>query len=778
MEEEKSQSEEKLKPASKNIYIATSAMTVGVKENNGKYFAEPKSGGVAPGILNSLPAEYKLKGWRGIVKSKGKEVDTKSEEALKEFGVKQGFDSKDSETQTFQNEYVDENVFFEFYVNATNGTVWPLIHDMPEKRGRTTDFEALKSVDQAYSEKLFAKIVQDLKEENQGKPESDQKTLDDVTIWAHDYHVFNVPGMIKDLARESDLKGTPNVSFFHHEPWPAISPEASPDGKKEVKDGVVYADFNDTEKAEFKAILENLVQADTLGFHTEGDAKGFLATVEHFGITSQDLEKRVFVDPIGSPKSNIRQNADIRMPFLQEGFASDSTLNQQLGTPQANSEGTTSSAQMAVDRDAMEFRDKTFQEVADFRKLVTALGQKKDLTPQEQQLVKQGPGIINRMMNGGATPYDKMTVSEQVYFDPKKTHINSVQRFDYTKGIEEFLLGYQQFLRDLKAQGKKTGDEPWKNFQFNLITGAGRSGDQVHEYTQYEKKAKKLMAEIKEEFPGALYHFKAGIPNPELPIANAASDILLVSSVADGYVIAGPEILESQIAYAERQLEEQDKKAERGEETTPLYYNPQLIISDNVGLARDLDQLGENAPNRLQMVQPTPEEFTRALHQAHQNLQETDVPLKTALTELQTISDVIPAAEGDFGKIATTVMEGEPTEARATAKTMTDMFRDMRQGVYFEDREEAAPVVQETAPVVQETAPVAQETAPVAQETAPIPVPQEAAPVAQEPVQAASPFAALAASPIHQGGTEERPHTMRPPGKKSAKQAKRRPWRP
>lgn len=732
---------------SKNIYIATSAMTVGVKKQKDEtYVAEPKSGGVAPGILNALPAEYKLKGWRGIVKSQGTEIDKKSEQALKEFGIKQGFDAPDAKGQTFQNQFVEENDFFEFYVNATNGTVWPLIHDMPEKRGRTADFETLSTVDQTYSDDLFKQILLDLKEENLTLPEGEQKTLDDVVIWAHDYHVFNVPGMMQELAANlpdgDPLKGSPNISFFHHEPWPAISPEASPDGGRGVKDGVVYADFNPSDAAEFKKTLENLVQADTLGFHTEGDAVGFLATAEKFGVTSPDLEKRVFVDPIGSPKSNMRQNADIRMPFLQEGLASDSVLNQELRKPQRGEDGVVSTIQDPIRATALEFKGKAMQEVVDFSAKVNELSKKTNPTENEQQMIEAEPGITNRMMNGGATPYDKMTVSEQVYFDPEKTHINSVQRFDYTKGIAEFLKGYQQFLQDLKEQGVAN---PEKEFQFNLITGAGRSGDQVHEYTQYEKKTKKIMNEIKEEFPGALYHFKAGIPNPELPIANAATDIVLVSSVADGYVIAGPEIIESIIAAGERGMLPQD-------------YNPQLIVSSTVGLARDLDNLPPNTPERLQMVVPTPENFTAALHKARANrLAKKDIGPENALKDLQTISDVLPAAEGDFGKIATTVMEGARTDARATAEQMRVEFRDVRQEKYFQPKE----VRDQERQQAREAQQPAREASPATTET-----------VAAVPAVAAStsPFAGLGATA--QSPVTRAKHTRKPSAAIAAKQKK------
>ncbi len=682
--EQKEQEAEVSKTAAKTkkkpVIQVLSALPVG-------FDGKAKGGGVAPGILNSIPATHEMVRWVGIMKSEGATEDQKKEASLKKYGVKQGIDKEEGTTQTFQNHYVEPKKFWQYYVNATNGSIWPLIHSMPEKKSRKANFESLKSIDEEYSQKLMGIMEDLLAERNEGLQEGEPKeTLDDLTVWAHDYHVFHVPGMIKDLAEKSELEGSPKVSFFHHEPWPEISPDSGPSILDQFKktltnlaggqaeDTVVYANFNKTDKEQFKEILTNLTKADTLGFHTEGDAEGFLATVKNFDVLNQaqlqDLSNRVFVNPIGVPKAVMQQNFLLRAPFLKQGLETDNKLNQELGAPQPlpkkeQQEGgdqKVSDVRKVTDDFAVEYRDQQKKAVKEFGEKIEELKEKDSPTRNETQMIKAGPGIIDRMNDGGATFLDKMTVSEQVYFDPEKTQINSVQRFDYTKGIAEFLEGYRDFLRELKAQGV---ENPEQKYQFNLVTGKGRSGDAVHEYTQYEIEAKILLEAVNKEFPGSIYHFKSGIPNPELPIANAASDILLVSSVADGYVLAGPEILESQIISLEEKMQKSN-------------YNPQVIVTDSVGLARDLETM-ENKPDRLQLVPPTPESFTRALMKAHENRKQgKGVGLATVEKELKQISKAIPDSMGTFGKVAFAAMEAAPGTARQVAADVRNEHQAIR----------------------------------------------------------------------------------------------------
>lgn len=692
------------------LSMVLTAMTVGVKMKEGQYVAEPKSGGVAPGIFAATPGDVELNRWLGAVRSEGETADNGKREALREWERDSGF-----KEGTYDNLNIKPELYRPFYVEATNGTIWPIIHSMPEKRSEESRFDTLKEVDEIYTAALLQQIKEDIADPE--KPEI--QSLDDIMLWSHDYHVFHVPGMIKEAtAADPDLTGELNVSFFHHEPWPNIQPGAMPDAEetgvtKGVDDqGVVYPDFSETEAAQFKEILSNLVQADTLGFHTEADAVNFVKTVENFGVmTNQEdltqLRAKSYVDPIGVPKPDVQQKFNQTAPFLKAGL-NGAALNAELNTREPRNE-----VEKTINLGAAKFRDQLARQLQEFRDLTETIIRtpRAQRTPEQTKLLENAEGVINRVANGGATPYDIQTVAEKAYFDPAKTHFGSIQRFDYTKGIQELLRAYQQILRD--QRDNKGVENPGETMQFNLVTGAGRSGDPVQEYVNYEHDAKALIQEINQEFPGAVYHYQSGIPNPNLPIFNAMLDVGIASSIKDGYILAIAEVIEAQkLTFEEGGLNMEGK-------------DPGFVVSTGAGIARDLEAVAEKPEleARLSLVEPTVAGLREGLEAQITRVQESKAAgqtvansPETVLGELQAISDLIPDSMGTFGPIA--FQAANPREGMTPAESADALAQEHREfrlnptGVADAAREAAAQAAQQE--VAQPAAAVAAAAAPAA----------------------------------------------------------------
>jgi trehalose-6-phosphate synthase len=595
----------------KAVYIATSAMTVGVNEApDGSYTVAKKSGGVAPGIDKAVPKDdgYVRAGWLGITESTGDPAkDQAQNDALNEWGQQNGLGANELEML-----FVNQTRFKSFYTGATNGKLWPLIHSMPEKVTQRGSFNSHNEVDKAYTAKLLDKINADIA--NPDKPEI--QSYNDVVVWAHDYHVFSVPGMLKEAIKEQQAqdenapKGEINVSFFHHEPWPNIAPGKAPEG---AEDGKIYTGLKESEDNMFKEILTNLIQSDTLGFHTQADADNFVETVRNFGVLTDEqdlaeLKDKTFANPIGIPKERLNWELHHGADHIYEGIPAEVGEN----------------------------------ESAFLTNLRAAAAAIPDDHP-DQRLLDAKQRVSDP--NVPPTLHDYQSVMEAKFFDHNKIHIGSVQRFDYTKGIDEFLDAYKGFLQQKQEE---TGQNPGAKYQFNLVTGRGRSSP-IPAYNEYQEKVVAKIKAINEEFPGAVHHYQNGINNAELPLFGAMNDIKLAASVKDGYILSVAEMINAR----EQVLERNDADG--------LITNlpTGIIVSNGAGIAEDLGGL-ERTSNlaTLSIVDPTPEALQEALTQQVdriENLRELrrDHPdVIQNVQDLRNISSLITNADIDFGKTA------------------------------------------------------------------------------------------------------------------------------
>ena len=123
-----------------------------------------------------------------------------------------------------------------FYEGYSNGTLWPLMHNMGERARFDEDwFDHYASANSK-----FAAAVLEVAEDGD-------------TVWVHDYQLFLLPTLLRDSGR--DL----NIGFFLHTPFP------SSDLVRTLPDR--------------KMILRGLLGADLIGFHTYNYLRHFRSAV-------------------------------------------------------------------------------------------------------------------------------------------------------------------------------------------------------------------------------------------------------------------------------------------------------------------------------------------------------------------------------------------------------------------------------------------------------------------------------------------------------------------
>lgn len=153
-----------------------------------------------------------------------------------------------------------------FYMGVSNAIIWPLLH------GFATTIPVADAPWPDYveaNERFAAKTLES------SKPRD--------LVWVQDYHLMLVPGMIRKSRRKQ------RIGWFCHVPWPPS-----------VRFGILPWR---------EEILEGLLGADVLGFHTDEYVAAFLGCVEAYSPHAVDhargvvrvgkREVRVIAAPIG-----------------------------------------------------------------------------------------------------------------------------------------------------------------------------------------------------------------------------------------------------------------------------------------------------------------------------------------------------------------------------------------------------------------------------------------------------------------------------------------------
>ncbi len=213
--------------------IVSNRLPLSLTIENGVVKAVPSVGGLATG-LKSVHSEGNgvWLGWSGLIDA---EIDPKTKPKVQAALKKQQCDS----VMLSQEEVAG------FYFGFSNRTLWPLFHYFTEfTEYDSQDWETYKQVNQKFADLIL-----------QHAELGDQ-------IWVQDYQLLLVPKMVKE--RLPDAK----IGFFLHIPFPSYEVFRTLPWREEI--------------------LEGMLGADLIGFHTYAYERHFLSSVQR--LLGCDLE--------------------------------------------------------------------------------------------------------------------------------------------------------------------------------------------------------------------------------------------------------------------------------------------------------------------------------------------------------------------------------------------------------------------------------------------------------------------------------------------------------
>jgi trehalose 6-phosphate synthase/phosphatase len=218
--------------AQNRIIIVSNRLPFTVREDSGNLKFIPSIGGLATGLSSYLEflrdhsvrsPSYLWVGWPGstIRTERMEEIHSKS---LIEFNALPVF--------------LSEEEIEQFYQGFCNKTIWPLFHYFPVY----TNYDEDQWNHYVDVNRRFCRALLDI-------------LRPDDTLWIHDYHLMLLPGMIREQCPAS------TIGFFLHIPFPN------------------YEIFRLLPSKWRKKILEGLLGADLVGFHTNDYKQDFLRCV-------------------------------------------------------------------------------------------------------------------------------------------------------------------------------------------------------------------------------------------------------------------------------------------------------------------------------------------------------------------------------------------------------------------------------------------------------------------------------------------------------------------
>ncbi|MBT8185850.1 MAG: trehalose-6-phosphate synthase, partial [Eudoraea sp.] len=204
--------------------IISNRLPVQLQIGNGIITAVPSVGGLATGMKSVHAGGDSLWiGWSGLTDEETPEqLITDIDKALARHG---------SSKVNLSQEEVDG-----FYFGFSNRTIWPLFHYFLEySEFELNSWNTYKAVNQKFADAIL------------------EKADEDDTIWVHDYQLMLVPQMVR--AQKPKIA----IGFFLHIPFPSYEIFRTLPWREEV--------------------LEGLLGADLIGFHTYDYERHFLSSV-------------------------------------------------------------------------------------------------------------------------------------------------------------------------------------------------------------------------------------------------------------------------------------------------------------------------------------------------------------------------------------------------------------------------------------------------------------------------------------------------------------------
>lgn len=223
------------------LIIVSNRLPVSVKKENGQLTFYPSLGGLATGLSSYVKNSNNLWiGWPGLP-SDGLS-DNEKHQIVTEL-------AKHNCAPVF----LTKKQLDAYYNGFSNTVLWPLCHNLrvPSSNSHEHWWRTYRNVNQ-----LFTDTIVSL---------STSKS----TIWVHDYQLLLVPSML----RQEKITG--HIGFFMHIPFPD------------------YRGFKKLPEA--KRVLEGLLGADLIGFHTNNYVSNFIDNIQRY-LPNNIEDNKVFVN--------------------------------------------------------------------------------------------------------------------------------------------------------------------------------------------------------------------------------------------------------------------------------------------------------------------------------------------------------------------------------------------------------------------------------------------------------------------------------------------------
>lgn len=254
----------------KRLIIASNRLPVMIKKQKDEFDVIPSAGGLATGLKSYHKQNDSIWiGWPGI--------DAESKKETKEI-------EKLLAKEHCKPVFLKPDLVEKFYDGFSNTTLWPLFHYFTEYSEFNTDFwEAYKSVNRLFADS----IIETAKKGD--------------TVWVHDYQLLLLPKILRE--ERPDLR----IGYFLHIPFPSYEVLRILPWREDV--------------------IEGLLGADLIGFHTYDYARHFISSVKRllgFDVefnTIRVKDRHVYIDvfPMGIDYKKFKDNAQaIQSKPIQE----------------------------------------------------------------------------------------------------------------------------------------------------------------------------------------------------------------------------------------------------------------------------------------------------------------------------------------------------------------------------------------------------------------------------------------------------------------------------
>lgn len=202
--------------------IVSNRLPISLRHRNGKFEFKPSAGGLATGLGSIYKEGENI--WIGWPGNTIEDPEQRAEIILELHELKMA--------PVFLSKLDVE----EFYEGFSNETLWPAFHYFTQYMSYNPDhWEAYVRVNEKFCEAILKKAG----------PED--------TIWVHDYQLLLLPKMLREKLPNA------TIAFFQHIPFPSY----------EIIRMIPWR----------KQLLEGMVGADLIGFHTYDDMRHFLSAV-------------------------------------------------------------------------------------------------------------------------------------------------------------------------------------------------------------------------------------------------------------------------------------------------------------------------------------------------------------------------------------------------------------------------------------------------------------------------------------------------------------------